>query len=843
MAQNNSRTPVWKEDHEADAAKWFQHFVNPMNEANYESLRQVGFEQMHQMDNRPAMKALSSASWQVAATSQQGLVSGRGQCIAFDPTGAMYYGVTEAGLWKSTDNGANWTSLSDSWSTKLIGGVAVDPMNPKTIYAGTGSPAGVPDNLSNGGSDQVGVGVYKSEDGGLNWTLLAKSPQKAATTQMEVNPTNSNIIYYASTGGVSLSDDSGATWKNVLSLGGYTSIVLDPLDPAIVYAAGGGAIEKSLDSGKTWSALPSGYPTGEIMVLGMSRVSSDSIYLSTGVGNQNGSTTAESGSTLALSTDAGQTWTIKSSNENYLGQQAYYANGMAVNPIHPASVVAGGLDIFMSNTGGSNMTLVADWRSSESSPDYAHADIHMLKYNPYTNPPTLFALTDGGIFYSKTNGRQWSPDMNNSLNTLSFVGGDMAVNSSGGPDFFCAGAQDAGLNAATAGVDQNYRLVQEGDGGTMFVSPSDGQTTFGTYVYMTLYRSEDRGLDWDAGGADQNNAQSILGDSALYEQQVYGAPFYMTYDVYDQDPGVVAVCGPKNLFLEPNGNIGPTAYPKVTNTNASNAVSGQVVAVNIASSDDTYIYLGTASNYFYYSTDVGQTWNAALSSKGSKQGFGGGPTGITTDPNDATRVFMTVGGTSSKHFYYSTDNGQTWTTPATNLPALNYRRVAVDQKGIIYVGNDYGVLRSGDTGKTWYPVADGMPTQIVTSLHVRGNYLCAATYGRGMYYVDLTQLAPVSPSSVAASPASSGVAITAVYPSIITTSAARTNVDYTLPSGEQTTLAVYDVLGRQERMLVNEWASQGTHEISADLTGLATGQHYLVLTSNGMSVTKPIVIE
>jgi hypothetical protein len=87
------------------------------------------------------------------------------------------------------------------------------------------------------------------------------------------------------------------------------------------------------------------------------------------------------------------------------------------------------------------------------------------------------------------------------------------------------------------------------------------------------------------------------------------------------------------------------------------------------------------------------------------------------------------------------------------------------------------------------------------------------------------------------------VAITAVYPSIITTSAARTNVDYTLPSGEQTTLAVYDVLGRQERMLVNEWASQGTHEISADLTGLATGQHYLVLTSNGMSVTKPIVIE
>jgi hypothetical protein len=847
----NATLPAWREDHEEEAAKWLEQYINPTNEANYDSLRLIGYDQLMHMNNRPAMMSTLSSSWMPCATSEQGLVSGRGSCIAFSPTGTIYYGVTKGGLWKSTDSGTTWISLSGTWKTLDLAGVAVDPKNQNIVYASTGTSWGG----VGGGGDETGIGIYKSVDGGLNWTLLSNSP-RCVTTQMEVNPSGSNLVYCAYSGGVSLSNDSGATWKSVLSLGGYTTIVFDPNNPAIVYAAGGGDIEKSLDSGHTWASLPSGYPTGTWMVLGISR-SSDSIYLSSGDGNSDANTVEETGSTLALSTDAGQSWTSKSSNINYLGQQGAYANAMAVSPTNPSVVLAGGLDIYASSTGGSNMRQKTVWYDAIGASDYSHADIHVLKYNPFDG--RLYALTDGGIYYTKDNGETWSQDMNNTLNTLSFIGGDMAVNSSGGPDFFCAGAQDNGLNAITFGTDpSNYTQIQGGDGGTMFVSPFDGQTVFGTYTNTVLYRSESRGADntWDAPSdpADPRPefGQNILGSAIIKE----GAPFYMTYDVWDGDPSVVACCGVSNLYLETGGNIGQDAFPRATNvidptTNKiipSSAVSGSVVAVNIATSDDDYIYIGTrvgaSTGYFYYSTDVGKTWTQSLTSTGAALKFTGIPSGITTDPNDATRVFMTITGPGTKHFYFSTDNGQTWNAPATNLPALNYHCVAIDASGILYISNDYSVLRSGDTGKTWYPVADGMPLVLITSLQVRGKYLDAATYGRGMYYIDVTQLAPLGPSSVATSASSTlGIAITAVYPSVVTTSAPRSNVDYTLSGNEQATLAVYDVLGRQERMLLNQFDSQGGHELAADLSGLPTGQHYLVLTAGGNSVTKPIVIQ
>lgn len=111
-----------------------------------------------------------------------------------------------------------------------------------------------------------------------------------------------------------------------------------------------------------------------------------------------------------------------------------------------------------------------------------------------------------------------------------------------------------------------------------------------------------------------------------------------------------------------------------------------------------------------------------------------------------------------------------------------------------------------------------------------------------MYYVDLTQVAPLSDVS-AAGATNSGVGISAIYPSIVTSSAPRSKINYTLANNSEVTIALYDVLGRQERMLANQFDSKGDHEVSADLSGLAPGQHYVVLTSSGVSVTKPITVE
>ncbi len=351
IAQNSGSTknPEWKEDHAEEAAEWMYNFINPMHVANYDSIRLIGYDQLREIGNRPAMKTLSSAAWVQPATSEGGRQSGRPTGVDFDAAGDIYMTTTVGGLWKTTDNGVSWVSLSDSWKSLNAGGVAVDPNNPNIIYVGTGCTDGGW-NSTGFVLNPVGIGVYKSVDAGLNWVLL-DSLNAGITFQMEVNPGNSSIVYRALTTGVRRSTDGGITWATVVAFGGFTSIVIDPLNPAVVYAAGGGTISKSYDSGKTWSSLPKTYPaspSGSQMILGMSRISSDSIYLSIGDGNGNSNTTQETGSTIALSTDSGQTWITKSSNQNYLGEQGEYANAMAINPTNPSIVVAGGLDIYSS---------------------------------------------------------------------------------------------------------------------------------------------------------------------------------------------------------------------------------------------------------------------------------------------------------------------------------------------------------------------------------------------------------------------------------------------------------------------------------------------------------------
>jgi len=823
FAQEHTASTEIDENHAGQAMEWLQHFINPDGVVNYDSVKLIGYSQLRRMDNRRAMQALSSAAWVEVGKSQEGRVSGRPSGIAFDPGGTLYLATTNGGLWKSTNNGQNWTNLSNTWKTLNVGDVAVDPNHPMTIYAGTGIHL----STIGGGSDIGGIGVYKSLDGGLNWTLL-DSGNTSVTTQMEINPANTELIYRATTSGVRISTDGGETWTNSLGLSGATSIVLDATNPAILYAGGASQIKKSLDSGKTWETL-SGYPTGEMMVLAMSRTSSDTIYLSTGYGVFDN--IQASSSTLALSTDGGQTWTTQSSTVDYMGTQAYYDDAIAVNPTRPENVVVGGLDVYSSVNGGVSLAARSNWQNKSYSSDFTHADVHVLKYNPYNN--TLFALTDGGIFYSSNNGTTWKQDMNATLGTFLFVGGDMAVDqNSGAPLFFAAGAQDNGLNKLIVGQ-QNYYSVQGGDGGTMFISPYDNSTMYGTYVGPVLYRSDDSAHTW----------QDVLGTSQIQNE---GTPFYMEYDVYDQDPNVVAVCGNQNVYLTTDGgSVSGPDFPRVTNLGTGTNIAGNAVTVHIARADDTYMYIGTSARSVYRSEDMGQTWTK----QSSPSSFTGTPTSITTDPNDPTHVYMTVsipgGNGGSKHFYVSTDTGKTWTSPATNLPNLNYRRVAVDNNGVIYVGHDYGVLRSGDGGATWYQVADGFPMAMVTSLRVRGHYLVAATYGRGMFYVDLSQLPPLAANAVTASNTDqpSAAAITAIYPSVISSNSMTTHVDYSITGTGQATLEIYDVLGRQERVLVNSFEPGGEHEIQADLTGLAPGQHYLVLTSGGRSVTKPITIE
>src|SRR5436190_12794854 len=80
-----------------------------------------------------------------------------------DPT-TYYAGAASGGVWKSIDGGENWTPIFDGQPVAAIGALAVSSSSHNVVWAGTGEAWAIRD------SDLTGNGVYKSTDAGRTWT-------------------------------------------------------------------------------------------------------------------------------------------------------------------------------------------------------------------------------------------------------------------------------------------------------------------------------------------------------------------------------------------------------------------------------------------------------------------------------------------------------------------------------------------------------------------------------------------------------------------------------------------------------------------------------------------------
>jgi len=129
-----------------------------------------------------------------------------------------YFGAVAGGVWKTTDGGANWTPLFDKEPISSIGAIAVAPSDHNVIYAGTGEAA-------IRGNTTYGTGVFKSIDGGKTWQNvdLKDSRQIGA---LIVDPRNADVVLVAALGhafgpnperGIFRTADGGKTWTKVLS--------------------------------------------------------------------------------------------------------------------------------------------------------------------------------------------------------------------------------------------------------------------------------------------------------------------------------------------------------------------------------------------------------------------------------------------------------------------------------------------------------------------------------------------------------------------------------------------------------------------------------------------------
>ena len=182
-----------------------------------------------------------------------------GTVVASTNPATMYAGVSFGtdGVHKSTDGGATWTELTSvlPTNTLLRVNLAIAPSDPLTVYAALVAVSNIDDLL----------GLYKTIDGGTNWSLLTAtsascSPQCWYNLSLAVKPDDPNTVFF---GGVDLfrSIDGGATFAAISFFpagpvhADQHFFAFDPLAPTTVFVGHDGGIYKSTDTGDNWTTL------------------------------------------------------------------------------------------------------------------------------------------------------------------------------------------------------------------------------------------------------------------------------------------------------------------------------------------------------------------------------------------------------------------------------------------------------------------------------------------------------------------------------------------------------------------------------------------------------------
>lgn len=157
--------------------------------------------------------------------------SGRIKSLAVQPTNGniVYAGAANGGVWKTNNAGATWNATMFDELSMAIGGLVVSASQPNTIYAATGEDA------PGWSPAYPGVGVYRSNDAGATWTLLAGGIGDRCS-RLLVHPNNPDHVYVATNVGLFRSTTGGTAWTEVLD-GHISDVVMDPFNPNILYAA------------------------------------------------------------------------------------------------------------------------------------------------------------------------------------------------------------------------------------------------------------------------------------------------------------------------------------------------------------------------------------------------------------------------------------------------------------------------------------------------------------------------------------------------------------------------------------------------------------------------------
>jgi len=678
----------------------------------------------------------------------------------------FYVGAAGGGVWKTTNGGITWQSVSEGLGVQTIGDLAVAPSDTNIVWVGTGEKNSLR-------SQWWGDGVYKSTDGGKKWTNMGLKDTRSIG-RIVLHPTNPDIVYVAALGhlwganperGIYKTTDGGKTWSRILFVNdttGFVDLEMDPANPDVLYAAAwhrlrwggshmqgvgkGSGIYKTADGGKSWTkltdpALKNGLPTDRLGRIGLAVSAKDPKVVYATIQVDRGVTDPLQGryGGVFRSSDAGATWTQVNDLQAI---PHYYYDDIWIDPTDPDHVWTVSPALLESKDGGKSF--------APDSLHLVHGDYHAL-WIDRGDPQHLIIGNDGGVYVSRDGGKAWD---HMAIPIGQFY--TVVVDSSLTPYQVCGGLQDNGVwcgpsrTRDTLGItDGDWYPVNGGDGMWVQIPANDPYTVYSGWQFGHVSR-----LDLKTWQRDDITPLAL--DAGLDSGYPYNWGWTTPILVSQHDPTVLYVGANHLIRMTHRGDDWEVLGPDMTRASrehpspeVGHTSYHAVFAIAESPRSKDVLWAGSDDGLVWLTRDGGKTW-IELSASFPK----GAPTScwvatIVTSYHVASRAYLVYDCHSrddyAPHVYRTEDFGKTWAEIGQPLPAdqgsLTLFEDPVNQR-LLWVGTATGAYVTLDGGKSWRRFGKNLPPVPVESMAMSfaQRDLVVSTHGRGLWITNIAAL-------------------------------------------------------------------------------------------------------
>lgn len=678
-----------------------------------------------------------------------------------DPS-ILYVAAVNGGIWRSNNaNAASpvWTRLFDTGPSLSMSSLRFDPTDAsgQTLLAGTGLISSL------GSAGGARTGVYRTVDGGSNWTVLTGGGTLDNLSIRAVAP-RGNVLMAATSQGLYRSSNAGTSFNLVSGAGGSglpsgntTDVVGDPGNNSLLYTVVFGSaspgIYRSIDTGATWTRV-SDAATDALINAGSRGLlavgQSNNVFLAT-VGN-NGRLSAVIRSANGTSgwTDLGVPTTAEENGAligAHPGGQGSIHLSIAADPTNSNIVYVGGdrqpyfseaapgSGAFFPNSLGAQdysgrlfrgdaaqppasrwAALTHSGTSNNSSP---HADSRAMAFDAAGE---LIESDDGGVYKRispRSTAGSWI-SLNGDLEVTEYHG----IAYDGLADRVIGGAQDTGTTEQQQVGSRVFNSIHTGDGGDTAVDDISSATVSSRYSSFQRLSSFRR-RTYDSANVFQSQTfpprTPINGSPALTPQ------FYTPITVN-------RVNGLRLLFGGDNGVYESLDQGTTVNrisTVRVNGFAGDPLEYGVTGNAEL-VYLASGASV-YLRTTAGGTLNL-VNTIGSAT-----IVDVAIDPAQPAKLFALQASAVS----FSDNSGASFSNITGNLGTFSpgaFRSLVYVPRAsgdVLVMGANRGAYyATASSGfSNWQPLGTGLPNAPVFELtyHTQRDVLIAGMLGRGAW--------------------------------------------------------------------------------------------------------------